>query len=86
VSVLGGLRYRLDYHECFLKVFALVSEHNQELARTSDDLRRSNAVILLTGMMEEGMLSEEEFSQFGPETRDTVAAILRIRGAFSTSR
>jgi len=75
-----------DYHERFLKVFALVNERDRELARTFDDLRRSNAVILLAGLMEGGLLSEEEFSQFGPETRDAVAAIQRIRGASSTSR
>jgi hypothetical protein len=70
-----------DYHECFLKVFALVNERNRELARTFDDLRRSNAVILLASLMEERLLSEEEFSRFGPETRDAVEAILRVRGA-----
>ena len=75
-----------DYHACFLQLFALVNERNRELARTFDDLRRSNAVSLLAGLMEEGLLSEEEFSQFGPETRAAVAAILRIRAASSTSR
>lgn len=75
-----------DYHGCFLKVFALVNERDRELARTFDDLRRSNAVILLAGLMGEGLLSEEEFSQFGAEKRVTVAAILRIRRASSTAR
>jgi hypothetical protein len=75
-----------DYHGCFLKVFALVNERDRELARTFDDLRRSNAMILLAGLMEEGLLSGEEFSRFGPETRDAVEAIRRIRGASSTSR
>lgn len=75
-----------DYHSCFLEVFALVNERNRGLAHTFDDLRRSNATLLLAGMMEERLLSEEEFSQFGPETRDAVEAILRLRGAASTSR
>ena len=75
-----------DYHACFLELFALVNERNQELARTFDGLRRSNATLLLAGMMEGRLLSEEEFSQFGPETRGAVGAILRIRGAASTSR
>ena len=75
-----------DYHSCFLEVFALVNERNRGLARTFDDLRRPNATLLLAGMMEERLLSEEEFSQFGPETRDAVEAILRLRGAASTSR
>ena len=75
-----------DYNECFLRVFALVNERNRELACTFDDLRRSNAVILLAGLMERGLLSEEEFSQFGQQTRDAVEVILRLRGAASTSR
>ena len=75
-----------DYHERFLEVFALVNEHNRGLARTFDDLRRSNATLLLASMMEERLLSEEEFSQFGPETCDAVEAILRLRGAAPTSR
>ena len=70
-----------DYHGCFLGVFALVNERNQELARTFDDLRRANAMILLAGMKEGRLLSEAEFSQFSPETRDAVRAILRIRRA-----
>ena len=75
-----------DYHSRFLEVFALVNERNRGLARTFDDLRRSNATLLLAGMMEERLLSEEEFSQFGPETRNSVEALLRLRGAASTSR
>ena len=75
-----------DYHGCFLEVFALINERNRELAHTFDDLRRSNALILLAGMREKQLLSEEEFSHFGPETRDAVEAILRLRGAASTSR
>ena len=74
-----------DYHECFLEVFALINERNRGLARTFDDLRRSNATLLLAGMMEQCLLSEEEFSQFGPETRGSVEAILRLRGAASTA-
>ena len=69
-----------DYHGCFLELFALINERNQELARTFDGLRRSKAAILLADLMEEGLLCEEEFSQFGPETRDAVEVILRIRG------
>jgi len=70
-----------DYHGCFLGVFALVNERNQELARTFDNLRRANAILLLAGMMERCLVSGEEFSHFGPETRDAVDAILRIRAA-----
>jgi hypothetical protein len=75
-----------DYHGCFLEVFALVYRSNRGLALTFDDLRRSNATLLLAAMMEEHLLSEEEFSHFSQQTRDAVEAILRLRGAASTSR
>jgi hypothetical protein len=71
------------YHECFLEVFALVNESNRELARIFDNPRRSKATLILASMMEERLLSEEEFSQFGPETRGSVEAILGMRGAAS---
>jgi hypothetical protein len=75
-----------DYHECFLKLFTLINKRNKALARTFDDLRRSNALILLTNIMEASLLSAEEFSQFGPETRDAVETILRLRADYSTSK
>ena len=75
-----------DDHGCFLEVFALVNERNQEMARTFDDHRRATATLLLAGMMERCLLSGDEFSHFGPETRGAVEAILRIRAASSTSR
>lgn len=74
------------YHSCFLEIFALDNERNRGLARTFDDLRRSNATLLLIEIMDERLLSEEVLSQFGPETRDAVEAILRLRGAAPTSR
>lgn len=74
-----------DYHSCFLEVFALVNERNRGLARTFDDFRRSNATLLLAGMMEERLLSEEEFSQFGPETRDGISATRLLHERPATS-
>ncbi len=67
------------YHACFLEVFALIQERNEELARTFDDIRRSTAIILLANMKEQDLLSEEEFSRFNSETRDAVNGILHIR-------
>jgi hypothetical protein len=75
-----------DYHGCFLEVFALVNERNQELARTFDDLRRANATLLLTSMMERRLSSGEECSHFSRQMRGAVEAILRIRAVASTSR
>jgi hypothetical protein len=67
------------YHDCFLKVFALLQQRNKNLAYTFDDLRRSNAFILLANMKEQGLLNDDEFTQFSSEARDAVEGILRIR-------
>jgi hypothetical protein len=64
------------YHSSFLKVFALVNKRDKELGRTFDNLRRSNALFLLAGLKGRRLLSEEEFSQFSPETQGAVEMIL----------
>lgn len=68
-----------DYHARYLKVFALIKRRDREMARTFDDPRRSTAIALLTNLAEADLLTEEEFSQFSPQTRDTVEAILEMR-------
>ena len=44
-----------------------------------DDIRRSRAIMLLTNIKESDLLTEEEFSQFSQETRESVEVILGIR-------
>jgi len=70
-----------DYHERYLAVFNLILERNEQMARAFDDMRRSNAFILLANIRGSQLLTDEEFSQFTPETREAVEVILRIRGA-----
>jgi hypothetical protein len=69
------------YHERFLEVFALVQKRNKELARTFDDIRRSNAFILLANMKEAGLLTEEEIMEFSQETQEVVQVIIQVRSS-----
>jgi hypothetical protein len=70
-----------SYHDGYLKIFLLLRESDKTLAQIFDDPRRSNALILLTNIIEEGLLSEEEILQFSPEALEVVESIDRIRNA-----
>ena len=68
-----------DYHKCYLNIFSLVMDRNDEVARSFDDMRRSRAIVLLTNIRKNGLVTDEEFSQFSPETRARVESILDVR-------
>ena len=68
-----------DYHKRYLEVFDLIMDRNEKMAWAFDDIRRSRAIILLTNIRKSDLLTEEEFSQFSPETRESVEVILGIR-------
>ena len=68
-----------DYHERYLEVFELIMDRNQKMARSFDDPRRSNAFIMIANIRGSQLLTDEEFSQFSPETREAVELILKIR-------
>jgi|SRR5215813_9802324 len=68
-----------DYHEGYLKVFNLLRKRDKTIARTFEDLRRSNALILLANMKHEGLLTADELGQFSPETRQAIETIEYIR-------
>jgi hypothetical protein len=63
-------------HKRFLEVFRLVGDRNDELARAFDDHRRSNAFEKLAILMRSRLLTQEEFSRFGSETRAVVELYL----------
>jgi len=68
-----------DFHERYLEVFQLIKKRDKEIAWAFDDMRRSNAIMLLANIMESDLLVDEEFSQFSPETRESVEVIIKIR-------
>ena len=68
-----------NYHKRYLEVFNLIMDRNEGMDRSFNDIRRSTAIVLLTNIMELGLLTDEEFSQFSPETRTSVGSILELR-------
>jgi hypothetical protein len=69
------------YHDCYLKLFALMRSRDKEMARGFNDPRRSNAFILLANIKEQGLLTDQELMQFSPEVREAIEVIDSIRRA-----
>jgi hypothetical protein len=66
-------------HERYLKLFKWIREQDAELAATFNGLRRSTGLIQLVRMKSLGLVTDEEFAGFSPETREAVAVFLETR-------
>ena len=62
-------------HDRYQKIYRLIADRDEELARAFDDPRRSTAILQLAAINSYGLLSEEELLSFTPETRETVALL-----------
>ena len=69
------------YHQCYLKVYALIRNRNQTMARTFNDPKRSMAIIQLANIIGEGLLTDDELKEFSAETRESVEVIEHLRRA-----
>lgn len=65
-------------HQRYLDVFDLVKRRDKELASAFNDMRRSTALLRLAWIQSLGLLTEDEFAQFSPETRETIRLILSL--------
>jgi hypothetical protein len=68
-------------HERYLNVFDLIRKRDKTIGRLFNDLRRSNALILLANIKHEGLLTAAELAQFSPEARQAIEDIEYIRRA-----
>jgi hypothetical protein len=60
--------------ERFFEIAEVVKNDRSEAAYLFDELRRSNALLKLTLLHAQQLVTEKEFSQFSPETREIVKA------------
>ena len=60
-------------HARYLAVAKLVDRRDRELSEMFDDLRRSTALIQLARLRFCDLVTNEEFVQFGEETRGVIA-------------
>src|SRR5690242_18748891 len=59
-------------HARYLALYELLKERDKDLAVTFNDLRRSTAPVQLAAMRYRGLLTDEEFARFSPDTREWV--------------
>jgi hypothetical protein len=59
-------------HEKYLAVFKRIMQRDKELAYAFNDPRRSTALQQLAAIHSLGLLTEDEFARFSPDTRDVV--------------
>ena len=70
-----------SYHDRYLKLFSLIQDRDKAIASMFNDVRRSNALILLANIKQAGLLTAAEFAQFSAETREAIDRIETVRRA-----
>lgn len=66
-------------HRRFLSLCAHFQEGNHKLAWLFDDMRRSQAIRIITRLRRGGLMTDDEFARFSTETRHLVAVILGLK-------
>lgn len=64
---------RRAFNKRYLAVFKLLQRRDEELAEAFDEVRRSTAWRQLAIIRVRGLLTEDEFARFSPETQQVVA-------------
>jgi hypothetical protein len=67
-----GAAKRKTAHERYLAVYKRLQRRDKELAEAFDHLRRSTAWRQLALMRSWGLVTDEEFARFSPETQGAV--------------
>ena len=70
-----------SHHQRYLDIFAVLQRRDQEIAQAFNNMRRSTALIQLAAIYSHGLLTEEEFVRFSPETRSVIELLLARRPA-----
>jgi hypothetical protein len=60
------------HHQRYLRIFQLLQRQDCDLALAFDDIRRSNTLSKLIAIRAPGLLIDEEFTRFQPETRNLI--------------
>src|SRR5262249_16212919 len=78
LTEVGSLAADADksHHEPYLAVFQLLQRRDEELADAFNNPRRSTALVQLARIRAAGLLTEEEFAGFSPQTRASVQLFL----------
>jgi hypothetical protein len=66
-----------SHHERYLDVFRLLRDRDEELAHAFNDPRRSRMVWQLAAIHRYGLLEQDEFARFTPQTRETIESFAK---------
>jgi hypothetical protein len=67
-------------HDRYLRLFRMITERDERIVATFDDLRRSTAIQRLAGMIDLGVITDVELAQFSQATRESATALAEIGG------
>jgi len=65
-------------HERYLKIYKIIEERDETMAKVFDDFRRSTAVFQLGLLRRIKLLTDEELGQFSEPTRAQIEGIASI--------
>ena len=65
-------------HKAYLDLWKLIEKEDKEIGIMFDDLKRSNAYYKLAAWKRNNVISDEKFSEFSDETRQTVELLMEI--------
>lgn len=65
-----------EHHRVYLALYRHIQERDRLIADGFDDWSRSRAVVHLLVWRQHGLITDEEFAAFSPETRATVEWLL----------
>src|SRR5439155_25018794 len=74
----AGTNPAKSYHERYLDIFRLIKRRDKQLGDAFNDFRRSTALLQIAIIRSRGLLTDEEFARFSPETREAVELIRGI--------
>lgn len=69
----------MPLHERYLKVYRLVQDRDDELARMFNNLKRSNAMSKLFLLRQADLLTDDEWDGFSAEIKTVFARIQEIK-------
>jgi hypothetical protein len=64
-----------SWHQRYGALFGLIERRDREIASAFDNASRSRAIIQLAEWHSLGLLTEEEWKRFTPETRERIGAL-----------
>lgn len=66
-------------HGTYLRLWDILRKKDRELSEMFDDLKRSNALLKITNMLDYGVLTEEQLMNFSNSTREKVHGLFELR-------